>query len=175
MKPENLEILLIDRALGELAPEVDELLGSYLARDPEAACQSGLLDATVRQARRAAVPPPARVLPTLDTGRLRPALRAQRRRERAGTWVRLAACVVLGLVLGWVGHGERGSTSVAGAPTPAVVPVREPPETSAGQFWSLARLEAGRERRQPAAADSGDRYRLRWESPVKMPSVEDNQ
>ncbi len=36
MKPEHLEALLIDRALGELSPEVAELLEDYLRGDPAA-------------------------------------------------------------------------------------------------------------------------------------------
>ncbi len=65
MKPEILEALLIDRALGQLAPEVAALLAEYLATHPEAGQSVAGWDETValasqampRPTRRLALPP----------------------------------------------------------------------------------------------------------------------
>lgn len=53
MKPETLEALLLDHAMGELSPEVAELLETHFAHSPEAARQADRLAATVQQARQA--------------------------------------------------------------------------------------------------------------------------
>ena len=42
MKPETLPALLLDRSLGELTPEVEELLQDHLERDAAAARQAGM-------------------------------------------------------------------------------------------------------------------------------------
>lgn len=173
MKPETLESLLIDRALGELGPEVSELLGSFLARTPEATRQAGQWEEAVRQARVATAtlqPPPG----LRDASWVRPALGAQRRRAITGAWIRMAACVALGLVLGWAGHRRPERAPVAAAPAPATVPAGEAPAASGGDFWSLAKLEGARGRRAADLDRVGDGPRLQWKSPAKMPQVEDN-
>jgi len=47
MKTETLEALLIDRALGHLTPEMDELLGEHLAANPATARLAAELQETV--------------------------------------------------------------------------------------------------------------------------------
>jgi hypothetical protein len=99
------------------------------------------------------------------------------RRRRAFIWelARLAACVALGLTLGWYGHTARKAT-VAATPVPPRVAAVELPATpeSANDFWSLANLEAAQRERQPVESRTISRYRLHWDSPVKMPRVEEN-
>jgi len=179
MKPETLESLLIDRALGELAPEVDELLAAHLALDPVAARHARRLDATVRQAREAAAAPLTVPQRPLAVDRLQSELKAQRWRVLAGEGMRLAACLALGLVLGWMGHAGNRAAPVVMAPnstSPALAGIAlASPAAAAGGFWSLARLETAQLRRTPTAGSAAERYRLRWNSPVKMPLVEDNQ
>jgi len=177
MKPETLESLLIDQALGGLSPDVDELLTAHLVLAPAAARQAGRLAATVQQAREAVAAPLAVPQRPLAVGRLQSALKAQRWRVLAGEGMRLAACLALGLALGWMGHSVRRGAPVAAAPLPVrpATAGTEPSAPPAAGFWSLAKLESAQLHRVPPPAGAADRYRLRWDSPVKMPSVEDNQ
>ena len=50
MKPDILERLLMDRALGSLNPDAEVLLADYLANDPSAATQARELQETVQLA-----------------------------------------------------------------------------------------------------------------------------
>ena len=51
MKTETLRSLLVDRELGELAPDVAELLDAYLANMPEARAEADTMARTVHTAR----------------------------------------------------------------------------------------------------------------------------
>jgi anti-sigma factor RsiW len=80
MNTESLEALLIDRALGQLSPEVEQLLAEYLASRPEAAHLAAELAETValaasvlqQPAPRVTLPPQAVV--SLPRPRFRPVL-----------------------------------------------------------------------------------------------------
>jgi anti-sigma factor RsiW len=175
MKTETLEALLLDHSLGELSPEVAELLETHLAHDPEAARQAAGLASTVERARQAmAVTQEAPHRP-LAAVRLQQEWRAHRQWTFMWELARLAACVVLGLTLGWYGHTARKAT-VAATPAPTLVAAVELPSApeSANDFWSLANLEAAQRERQPVEGRTTSRYRLHWDSPVKMPRVEEN-
>jgi len=52
MKSETLRSLLIDKELGELAPEAVELLDAYLATVPDARCQADIVARTVHTTRQ---------------------------------------------------------------------------------------------------------------------------
>ncbi len=175
MKPETLEALLLDRAMGELSPEVAELLEAHLAGVPDAARQAGGLAAVVQQARQA-VALPEEAPPPLATARLQRAQAAWRRRAFIWETARLAACVILGLTLGWYVRPARVTPVVAAAPTSSAVNASVPPlvSESTHDFWSLARLEAVQQEHQPVESRSTSRYRLHWDSPVKMPHLEDD-
>jgi anti-sigma factor RsiW len=175
MKTETLEALLLDHALGELSPEVVELLETHLAHNPEAARQAAGLASTVQRARQAMAITQEAPRRSLAVERLRQAQMTHRRRAFMGELARLAACVVLGLTLGWYGHTAR-KAPVAAAPVAPLVAAVELPSTpkSANDFWSLAYLEAAQRERQPVASRTTSRYRLHWDSPVKMPRVEEN-
>jgi anti-sigma factor RsiW len=180
MKPETLEALLLDHAMGELSPEISELLEAHLAHRPEAARQAAALFGTVVEARRAVAVRAEAPQRPLAVGRLRQAQVVRRRQAFIWEGAKLAACVVLGLTLGWYGRAERPASAVAAAP--AIMPARPAvsatvPRRSANatpDFWSLARLEAAQQERQPAESRVSSRFRLRWDSPVKMPHLEDN-
>ncbi len=124
MKPENLETLLLDRALGELPPAVLELLEEHLARNPETAGQADTLTGTLQLARQAVAlasePPPS----PWAIDRLRHAQQAWRWRGRRRTTLQLAACVGLGLTLGWYAHAPRSAPVLAQTtpPEPAARP-----------------------------------------------------
>jgi anti-sigma factor RsiW len=146
MKPEHLESLLLDRALGELSPAVAELLEAHLALDPVAARRAAELGTTVQLARRAVAPPISGHPRPLDVAQLRRAERATQVIALRTEGYRLAACLALGLGLGWF---ARPITSVADSSAPlapastfAVTASPEPRST----FWSVARLAASQRR-----------------------------
>ena len=175
MKTETLKALLLDHALGELSPEVAELLETHLAHDPEAARQADGLASTVQLARQAMVVTQEAPHRPLAVARLRQTQMTHRRWAFMWELARLAACVVLGLTLGWYGHTAR-KAPVAAAPVAPLVAAVELPSTpeSANDFWSLASLAAAQRERQSVESRTTSRYRLHWDSPVKMPRVEEN-
>lgn len=149
MKPEELDALLIDRATGELAPEVAALLEDHLARDPAAARRSAELAAMTQLARAAVA---VRSLSSLPPLRVLAPARASRAFFPPGAdWLRLAAAIAVGLAAG-TGVGlklrppERAPiATVATAPADESFPERA---TSAPRFWSASRRTA--ELLQPA-------------------------
>jgi len=176
MKPESLEALLLDQALGELSPEVTELLEAHLARSPESAAQSRELASTAILARESVAL--TRVAPQrrLDVDRLRIARVANRRRAFAGELLRLAACVLLGLTMGWRGQAILKPTEApTSAPIAAVAGARPGSHGGTADLWSLANFEEVQREQQHAAGGTTGRYRLNWGSPFKMPHLEDNQ
>ena len=126
MKPENLEILLLDRALGELPPAATELLDEYLTRNSDAARQADTLTATLQLARQAVALPRETLQRPLALDTLRRARQTQRWRGLTQEALRLAACAVLGLALGWYAHAPRPAPMLAQTshPEPAAVPAR---------------------------------------------------
>jgi len=169
MKTELLETLLLDRALGELSPEVSALLDAHLARDPAAARRATELTDTFQLARAASAAPPASPRRPLDVERLRRTQRAQRSATRRMEIFRLAACLALGLGLGWLARAPRPPAAIAAVPPPAVSTNAPPP----ARFWSLARLAAEQAAPTAAAGHRESRYELRWNSTAKMPRVEE--
>ena len=180
MKTETLETLVLDQVMGELRPEVGELLEAHLTHNPEASRQAAGLAATFQLARQATALTPEALRRPLAVARLRKVQTALRRRTIAWELTRMAACAVLGLILGWQGHINRGRpvaamARAAGNPDlPAMVAEREPVPESRTDFWSLANLGAAQQERESASSRMGSRYRLHWDSPVKMPQVEEN-
>lgn len=171
MKPEDLEPLLLDRALGELSPAVTELLEQHLARDPKAARQAATYTATLAFAREAVGLPTSTVsLRPLDHDRLRRAERRARWRSHLGEGAKLAACIALGLVLGRTILANEKSPPSPINPVLAAAPAVP---AAGSKFWSVTNLEiehrlqsARRERRKT-------NYKLQWESPLKMPRLEE--
>jgi hypothetical protein len=99
MKPENLELLLLDRSLGQLPPETAELLEEHLRENPSAAARASALADTVSLARSAVcIGGVAADAPSSGWARAR---RTARWRVWAAQGWKLAACVALGLMLGW--------------------------------------------------------------------------
>ena len=132
MKPEMLESLVIDRALDSVPLAVAELLDEYLAANPEAARRADEVTATLRLARAAVVPSLGKPSRPLDRGRIGRAAQARRLASLAPELARLAACVALGLVLGWWAR-------------PAQAPILEAAASRSeqpSQFWSLSSWEA---------------------------------
>ena len=141
MKTENLDALLLDRALEQLAPDVAELLDEHLAQNPAAAVRAAKVQATVALARA------AMAVPMDDAARLSErsfagARRTARMREIPRELLKVAACVAIGLGVGWSlwsatpKRGEIRRDEMVRATPPSQV---EPPGTA---FWSRERLEA---------------------------------
>ena len=112
MRPESLEALLLDYALGQLSPEVAELIEGDLAQSPEAAKQAHGLASTLQLARQATTVTLEAPQRPLALERLRRARVTNRRRVVIWEWVRLAACVLIGLTLGWYCHIVRKPTKL---------------------------------------------------------------
>jgi len=199
MKPESLDTLLLDRALGELPPAVMELLEEHLTQNPDAVQQADTLTATLQLARQAVALPSETAPGPLAIGRLRHAQHVWRWRGRMRATLQLAACVGLGLTLGWYAHAPRSTPVLAQTtqPEPTAVrtnafvleqsssdmggtPVSSPDGGSrqkavaaqaAHRFWSLAELQAEQRSRPASAFHQEGHYQLQWDSPVKMPRV----
>jgi anti-sigma factor RsiW len=149
MNPELLDSLLVDRALGELPPAVTALLEAHLALDPAAARRAAEFTATVKLASDAVALPVAPPPPALDLGRLRRSpftvLAGLRRTELLA----FAACLALGLGLGWFARPTPNPVSAnlvtLTSPAPSVTAPAEPRST----FWSVSRLTSN-QRSTPA-------------------------
>lgn len=140
MKPELLQPLLLDRALGELSPEVAALLDEHLARDPQAARHAAELDHTLVAARAITRLDAVAPVPALDSARLHQLAQSDRAAARRSQWFRLAACLALGGAAGWLARPL--SAPPASAPALAdIIPARPPVATSAG-LWSRSRIVA---------------------------------
>jgi len=126
MKSENLETLFLDRALGELSPATRELLEEYLARNPAAARHADTLTATLQLARQAVALAPETPQRPLEMDTFRRARQTWRWRGLMRETLRLAACAVLGLALGWYAHAPRSTPALAQTlrPEPAAAPAR---------------------------------------------------
>jgi anti-sigma factor RsiW len=133
MNAAMLNSLLLDRALGELSPEVTALLEAYLAQHPEDARRAAEFSATMDLSRAAVAVPTAAPRP-FDVTRLQPRPPAAAQSSRRSEMLRLAACVAVGLGLGWL---ARPAPMAVTSPS-AVVPARAP--DPATHFWSVARF-----------------------------------
>jgi hypothetical protein len=144
MNEEVLERLLIDRALGALAPDVESLLTDYLAARPQASGEAAELERVVRQS-AAALKQPGRVIPLprkLQTARwVGNALRFRQRLALAASFVVGAALAAVLLEANRSGSGQ-SAAHIAQRPAPAAV--RTQPLVLEGQaaslpFWSNQR------------------------------------
>jgi anti-sigma factor RsiW len=172
MKTETLDSLLLDHSLGELTPAVRELLDAYLAHEPAHAARAQRLAATTALARAAVVGRPV-VAPDLKSLPPWRVPRDSRSWFNRGEVIRLAACLALGAIAGWSAYATRmtARASTTGAPvTPPVLVDTE--QSSASGFWSVAAL-ARQETTRPAVNRIPGQYRLRWDSPGKMPHLEE--
>lgn len=171
MKPETLEQLLIDRALGTLPADVGELIEAYLRSDSTAARAAASFTDTARLAREAIGVAESRT-PEFPAERVRSAAAGRRMMNRARFGLSMAACVVFGLGAGWLWFA-----SDAGRPEARRVSPAAPVE--------VVSLAASRERDTPHGIWSVDRIlrnvgaksmrgeaisKLVWSSPIERPA-----
>jgi anti-sigma factor RsiW len=175
MRPESLEALLLDYALGQLSPEVAELMEGHLAQSPEAAKQAHGLASTLQLARQATTVTLEAPQRPLALERLRGARVTNRRRVVIWEWVRLAACVLIGLTLGWYGHIVRKPTTApAFVPMAAATAAPSNPRENTGDIWSIANFEEARRDRRAVESRTISRYQPNWDFPSRMPQMEEN-
>ncbi len=133
-----LEALLLDRHLGELSPEAEELLDLYLSTHPEAGLEASKLANDVSSLRKQLAPPT--VLPS--------ELPARRQdRTAAPLWFPrlfpLAASLTLGLFGGWLlMQRSTPSNLILATSTPATSRLSETPYRATNSFWSAERFVA---------------------------------
>lgn len=140
MKTENLDALLLDHALGQLSPEVVELLDQHLARDPAAAARLASLRATVGLARDA-VGLPANATDRISARSFATVRRSVWRGEMSREMLKAAACIAFGLGLGWAARSPAiKPDELSRTETARAIPSQG--ETPAAAFWSRERLEA---------------------------------
>lgn len=142
MKPEYLESLLLDRELGELSPAVAALLEDYLAGAPAAAQRAAELKATVDLARVATAPPATPAPRPLDLRALHRAAPTPPPLVFRPELFRLAACLAVGLGLGWFARPLTAPISTGGNLVPATALLASAPAEPRSHFWSVARLTA---------------------------------
>jgi hypothetical protein len=133
MKTETLEAQLIDRALGHLTPEMDELLGEHLAANPGTARLAAELQETVTLAAAALKRP-------LPVSRLPPSLVTTLPPRRTFRPLALAASFLAGIGLTWA-VTRIAAPPHASAPAPIAVSVQPAsglaidPSVRALPFW----------------------------------------
>ena len=152
MKGDVLERLLIDRAAGQLSPDVAELLEDHIQREPAARREAAEIDETLRLARLALVN--TKVIP------LPPRNRSLRVPMRA--WA-MAACFVCGLSLGiFAPRGGKVFPVAASGPPPRMTAALKPDDSA---FWSIRRI------RTSAAGEKKSEKIVVWKSPVLKPDI----
>lgn len=171
MHSETLERLLMDRALGELSPDVQALLAAYLEHDPAAAERAHEFDDAAAAARDVLRHELPTSLTPLSTARLHALDQARRRL----VWVRNVAGIAASLIIG-IGVGAWLTPNAAGrAPSPMPPVVHQPPDANllapappppSSGFWSTDRLARAHRR-----SDPGPAARLIWDSPTTTPKL----
>lgn len=174
MNDRTLERLMIDRSLGALPPDVDELLDAYLATRPGAPEDFGPVVAAARAAMKQteqATPPP------LESFRIE--LYEERPRRR-GEFLRLAACVLLACgATAWFLKSNTNSATAppivkqieSHPPTPSVasaVAPEAPRATALPTQKQLVETQSKISRRQAPV-------RVVWHSPAQLPKLGDRQ
>jgi anti-sigma factor RsiW len=167
MKTENLETLLIDRALGELPAETAELLDEYLAHNPTAAQKSAQLEDTLRNAAESMRVDCPKITRAFPRDLIERANRGLRWRQQTFQLLKLAACLALGLTLGWFGKTQPDAMTEARVTTsePTLQETKsEHRATPSAGFWSVARFEARTS--VTKSENKSSRYRLQLLSPI---------
>lgn len=167
MNDRMLESLLLDRTLGELSPEVSELLDAYLQLVPHVGAQAKTFDATVQLARRAVSPPAPAPVPPIPL------------HKPMGHWRRealaLAATLCLGALVGWtLAHRSSPSDVVAVAAGPTLADggfsSGERASVARTTFWSMSHFVGSH---PSGVTPRNNPYPVLWGALGKLPQLEE--
>jgi anti-sigma factor RsiW len=151
MNNDVLERVLLDRAVGEMPDDTQQLLEAYLAVDMDAQRLAAETDGALDYARRALATPRERLRP-LDLSKIESAARRSRARKRGAFALQLAACVAVGLVLGLTFPRESPAPEAKGVSVSAPVAGEDVAASEPGaQFWESARMST--RKKLPQARD----------------------
>lgn len=165
MNQETLERLIIDRAFGELPPDVETLLDAYLANDPAQAACTREISQTLSYAQEAMKPRQPVALPPLKVTPLRTPQKVTRISFRLLQPARMAAAFALGLGLGLVVWHRSAPVQVQPGAFASASPKAE---SAPSTIWSADRW-INLETKGPSPRTP----RLSWSSPVKKPQLND--
>lgn len=154
MKPAELDALLIDRAAGELSPEAVILLAEHLAADPVAARRAAEFAVTWQAARQAVGTIPPAELPPLMLPPERPIMRLA---WLTSTGWKLAACLAVGLLGGWLLHQPKAEPAALLSPAVGNQTRTAPPVSD---FWSTRRWLAASQARVERPVFTPAAYKL---------------
>lgn len=171
MKQESLDALLIDRALGELSPEVTELLEEYLVLDRKAAADAHVFDETLAQAKAAAmrdVAPPAQALPRLSLE----VASAKRQWFTWPQWAAVATCLLVGIVLGYQLKAPTSSGQNEAQVSQTITSSENDSRAVRSELWSLSRIAEANRNQTPK---NPVRYRISWDTKSLKTHVEETQ
>ncbi len=165
MEADVLERLLMDRALGGLAPDVDVLLTAYLEQDGAAAARAREFETAAAAARRVFTAGDRLALPAFPAARIAGLEQTRRQLRLVRNVASLAAAVVIGIGLGVAFFRAPGvQSNVLRQPGDGALAVA--PAAPRGEFWSAERLyEQARRTKRP------DTSRLIWDSAVSAPRL----
>lgn len=160
MDTQKIEPLLMDYALGATSAEVSALIEAFQERDADVQARLQQWQEIADLTRRAIAPHETVAVPVFPRSRLQTAQRNAQRRQTLVRIAALAACLLLGYLIGTESHGRPEVASLAaGFPkirfaTPACADV---PVATVNDFWSQSRLLAAIQRtsnRQPKSQSS---------------------
>lgn len=163
MNREALENLIIDRRLGELPGDVEQLLDAFLLASPDAGSSVQEVESTLSMTKRAlkASATNDMTLPSFPSSRVATALAGRSLQpSRFLQWpVALAATLALGVFLGTQTNSPTSQEPVQSIP----VAFNEASDDAPGDFWSLSPRHS--RTKNPSNATS----HVEWSSPLNWP------
>jgi len=160
MDMQKIEPLLMDYALGATSAEVSALIEAFQERDIEVRARLRQWQEIADLTRRATAPHETVAVPVFPRSRLQTAQRTAQWRRAAVWGAAMAACLVLGYMIGTQAHDRPEVVSLAaGLPKTrlAAPAASDVPMATVNDFWSQSRLLAAIQRtsnRQPKSRSS---------------------
>ncbi len=166
LKPESLEALLLDRSLGVLTPEAEELLTSYLETQPMARLRAEEFQAATCLAKKALTLGPSIPLPEPRFKTMEKPGAWPGRPSAYLPWLAAAACLVVGF-----GLAKLSPSVTMPAIQPHAVAAIEPmansnTQTNERSFWLTSHLASTAPAHTPNSP-----YVVVWDSPLKKPRI----
>ncbi len=147
MDTQKIEPLLMDHALGATTPEVGALIEAFQEKDTEVRARLEKWLEVAELARRAMEERAVTALPAFPRRQLQVARRGMQRRRMLAWSGGLAACVLIGYLLGNRGHDHPATpAAVTADPRPTSEAAVDVPVAGVKDLWSISRLRASAER-----------------------------